>query len=70
MPRKSESITTDLYSSLMERCRAAGISLSEACREAGVGRSAVDRWKRQTPRPIENLFKLEAAIQKAAERKS
>lgn len=50
------------YTSLIDECRAAGITLNEACRKANVDDSVVRRWKRVEPKTLRILAAVRKAI--------
>lgn len=44
---------------------AAGLSMTDVCREAGMAKINVDRWRKEVPKTIELLDRLEAAAEVA-----
>lgn len=53
----------NIVTSLKIRCAKAGISLSKLCNEAGIDRSVVERWKKEEPKTLQTLRKLESTLQ-------
>jgi nitrate/TMAO reductase-like tetraheme cytochrome c subunit len=60
---KDTSNVTEVYGSLREQCKRAGVSLRYACERAGIPYDAVTKWKRKTPKSIDTLYTLEKAIE-------
>lgn len=50
---------------LVERAKAAGMTVSALCKKTGTARATPDRWRKQAPLSIKLVDKLEAEVVKA-----
>ena len=58
--------TTDVFKSVQDMARKAGISIAELCRRAGVSRGTLTRWEKGETTPT---FRVWAKLENAADKK-
>ena len=55
-------VFSDRLDDIERRALKAGSNLTEVCRDIHISRSTPDRWRRQTPRTIKIIDKMDARV--------
>lgn len=69
MKKNIEQVFRESLDELKEDAESVGMNLTSVCHEAGVARATPDRWKKQPPKTIRVLAKMQDTVaQRAAEK--
>lgn len=57
-----EQVFIQRLDSIIQRGEQVGMTLTHICRETGIARATPDRWRKEAPKTIALLDKMEAAV--------
>lgn len=63
-PNKFDDEFKRRIASIEADAKTVGLNFTSICKEAGISRATPDRWKRETPKTVQIVAKMEAIVAK------
>lgn len=57
-----DDVFKERVANVEERAKAVGLNFTSVCKQAGISRATPDRWRKETPKTVKLLTKMEEIV--------